>query len=218
MFRLFFSFLLALVFVFGVLYLFTRWRKDAPARAATRNPWRNFWRRAVIKPVVNPVLRRLHLDPLWMLPNGQDYAEFHRIRGEVEQLSVSITGALRDNPYMERERKYELRRQIANVPENLSGLAWKLHRLHKLQRVIGADSAASAELAGLVDGLQQEIHGPVKVLETLSVSLLKLELAGNEDTSAQLLDDLAEANRRMRDLLKAREFVHAPSEHPREQD
>jgi hypothetical protein len=198
--RIFLTLLATLAFVIMLTY----WLQQTPTRPAHRH---NFWRRGIHRSLrlFNPLLRRLGLTPLWLLPAGD--SEMVHILDNIRALRLSIRQTVHANPYIDAAKAQALTLQVEHIPENVVALSWKLHRLQNLQDLIAADSVNAQDLETLRTRLRNEIQRAAQSLENISVSLIKLELADNEDVTAQLLDDLAQANQRMQDLLRAREQV-----------
>jgi hypothetical protein len=199
---------LTLLALLGFVTLLLYWLKQttpATSQPQNCNGGRRILRVLVLQPLLNPLLRRLGATPVWLLPCNQE--EIQHIFTQVSALHANLKQTLPHNSYLDNAKVQALTRQVERIPENICALAWKLQRLQSLHNIVKPNSPNATELEHLSQHLKNEIRRGAESLENLSVSLLKLELANNEDISAQLLEDLAQANQRMHDLLRARDEV-----------
>jgi hypothetical protein len=199
--RIYITLFLLVFFFFLVRY----WLKQTQRKKAKKHSNRRqaFWHK--LSRLVNPLLNSVGMEPIWVMPSSEDALQ-ERL-DTVLELTLSINETLRANPYIDAAKKTAIKRQVRQMPANVVALAWKLHRLHKLQKLLGTESSHSQELTRLAERLKTEVDSAQDSLQNISVSLMKLELADNQELTAQLLDELSHTNQRMQDLLKAREVV-----------
>lgn len=172
------------------------------ARGGRLREWT--WR-GLLRPLVNPLLQRLGLNPLWLAPsNGPEIGHIRALLNQTASLLSALREALRNSHQLPAEQSRAMAQQALESCDNMVDLSWSLHRIRRLQVILPAASADShKELDSMAQHLLSEMEGAVKLLEQMPVSVLRLELEGGEDDSAQLLDDLQESNQRMRDLIRA---------------
>ena len=90
------------------------------------------------------------------------------------------------------------------MPDNLVKALWKLARLRRIAGSIDQrydeQGFKHQELEQMVNQLRGEMQHSVEVLSSISISLVKVQLAHDDLATDRLLVDLNESNQRLRDL------------------
>ncbi len=206
----FFVSLLFLLLLFGGIYFIAQTARQVSSPIIS-NALREYWRVWIIAPLVNPLRKKLGLLPVTVLPEGEDMARVHQWMEQVRELSQQTRDALQYNTHIPGDRQRELREQLQSLPENLVMLAWKLARLYRLRQALEGSPENLVEVNSMINTVLGEMEHSVRVLQSIPVSLLKLELADGEPVVENLLDDMRETNRRMRDLAEAYRRVNENS-------
>ena len=152
--------------------------------------------------VANPARRLLGLSSFRIIPDGLEPAE-RAIIERADRLLDEIRSTLQDSP-ISPAKKASLARRAGELPENLARALWKLARLRRISESVDVQLERGrqdrADLAEMQDRLLADMTNSLQVLASISVSLLKVELARNDLAVDRLLADLDEANQRLRDM------------------
>jgi len=153
--------------------------------------------------LLNPIRKVYGRSPLWLVPDHCNEADERDMVGHANQLSHEIQEAVKDSPLSAgKRRSFEL--QAGEVPDNLVKALWKLARLRRIAASIDArydeQGLKHQELEQMVNQLRSEMKHSVEVLSSISISLVKVQLAHEDIASDRLLADLNESNHRLCDL------------------
>ena len=130
-------------------------------------------------------------------------------------LTLAANSALKNAP-LSRYRREAVQRQSSEVLPNVLKCVQRLVRLASLKELARGSSTDAAsqvlsDIRSIESPLRAEISRSLDVLASIPVSLVKVEVAGDEAVLGQLLADLAESNQRLRDLADARAEVDTMS-------
>jgi len=115
------------------------------------------------------------------------------------------------------DRKADLTRETRDLYDNITKGVWKLKRVRRI-RELAMKGSASANSAGIAreasdmeSRLLDELNRSLDALLAVPASLMKLEMAADDQVIDRLITNLDEANLRMKDLADAYEEVHGTS-------
>jgi len=169
------------------------------------------WRRrlkTLLDPLLNPIVDAIGVCRLRIYPRGPDDLEISARLKRVDKLRNALYDALRNTAHPlnheHRQAVHQLGRETAN---QLMDAAWRLARLRRLQAVMATDSAEYFELAEIANQFWAELDRAAQGLETLSVSAIRLNFTDSDDQWFETIGALREANRRVSDLIVARNLV-----------
>jgi hypothetical protein len=119
------------------------------------------------------------------------------------QLAGEIRDAVKESP-LSAQKRSSFQLQAGEVPDNLVKALWKLARLRRIAGSIDQrydeQGFKHQELEQMVNQLRGEMQHSVEVLSSISISLVKVQLAHDDLATDRLLVDLNESNQRLRDL------------------
>jgi len=119
------------------------------------------------------------------------------------RLASEIRDAVKESPLAPQKRS-SFQLQAGEVPDNLVKALWKLARLRRISGSIDQrydeQGYKHQELDQMVNQLRGEMQHSVEVLSSISISLVKVQLAHDDIAADRLLIDLNESNHRLRDL------------------
>ncbi len=153
--------------------------------------------------LLNPIRRLSGQSPLWLIPDHCIQPDERDMVGHANRLGSEIRDALKDSPFTaEKRASFEI--QAGEVPDNLVKALWKLARLRRIAASIDdrydEQGDKHQELEQMVNQLRGVMQHSVEVLSSISVSLVKVQLARDDLASDRLLADLNESNQRLKDL------------------
>jgi len=153
--------------------------------------------------LLNPVRKAYGQAPLWLIPDhGIDVTERDMVE-HANQLAGEIRDAVKESP-LSAQKRSSFQLQAGEVPDNLVKALWKLARLRRIAGSIDQrydeQGFKHQELEQMVNQLRGEMQHSVEVLSSISISLVKVQLAHDDLATDRLLVDLNESNQRLRDL------------------
>ena len=168
--------------------------------------------------LLNPIRKVYGQSPLWLVPDHCNEADERDMVGHANQLSCEIREAVKDSP-LSAEKRWSFKLQAGEVPDNLVKALWKLARLRRIAASIDIrydeHGLKHQELEQMVNQLRGEMRHSVEVLSSISISLVKVQLAHDDIATDRLLADLNESNHRLRDLsvsyTEVKEQHYAPA-------
>jgi hypothetical protein len=160
--------------------------------------------------VLNAIRRAFNQPRIWLVPNEHVEAGERAMLSHATLLVYEIDDALKISPLLP-EKYAAFERQTRQVPENLDRALWKLARLRRLAETIDyqydSDGQRHQELEHMTQQLHGEMQHSLELVSSLSISLVKVELAHHDLSTDRLLADLNESNQRLRDLSASYEEV-----------
>ena len=153
--------------------------------------------------LLNPIRKVYGRSPLWLIPDHCNEADEREMVEHANQLADEIQDAVKDSPLTAvKRRSFEL--QAGEVPGNLVRALWKLARLRRIAAAIDVlydeQGLKHQELGQMANQLRDEMKHSVEILSSISISLVKVQLAHDDIATDRLLVDLNESNHRLRDL------------------
>ena len=153
--------------------------------------------------VLNSIRKLSGNSPLWLIPDQCIQPDERDMVEHANRLGYEIRDALKDSPFAAKKRA-SFESQASEVPDNLVKALWKLARLRRIAESIDdrydEQGDKHQELAQMVNQLRGVMQHSVEVLSSISVSLVKVQLAHDDLASDRLLADLNESNQRLKDL------------------
>lgn len=208
--RFIISLLFLLIFIGGV-YLIFHSQPQSSSLHPFANGARRFWRKGFVDLFLNPLAKSLGFLPFCVLPKSQDEDLIRQWLAQSKELINQTKDTLRQNPVVSAAKKNELQQQMEQTLENLVNMSWKLWRLRRLQAALRDNPDGLQEVSKLAEKLLTEMENSLRALQSIPLSLLKLELAEADLTLETLLHTLRETNVRMQDLTEARQQVQKNS-------
>ncbi len=153
--------------------------------------------------LLNPVRKAYGQSPLWLIPDHGIDADERDMVEHANRLAYEIRDAVKESPLSPQKRS-SFQLQAGEVPDNLVKALWKLARLRRIASSIDQrydeQGLKHQELEQMVNQLRGEMQHSVEVLSSISISLVKVQLAHDDLATDRLLADLNESNQRLRDL------------------
>jgi hypothetical protein len=153
--------------------------------------------------LLNPVRKAYGQSPLWLIPDHGIDADERDMVEHANRLAYEIRDAVKESPLPPRKRS-SFQRQAGEVPDNLVKALWKLARLRRIAASIDQrydeQGLKHQELDQMVHQLRGEMQHSVEVLSSISISLVKVQLAHDDIATDRLLADLNDSNQRLREL------------------
>ena len=159
---------------------------------------------AMYAALFNPLRRSLGIRPLRVIPYIDAlHRDEVKLLERADHLTQEIDSALKQSSLSD-IRKADCERQACAIPDNIVNSLWALSRLRRLERLIDKRSDPDGQqrqaIAELESNLRLEMERSVEMLSSITVSLLQVELARNDDRISRLVHDLDETNKRLIDL------------------
>ncbi len=158
---------------------------------------------AVHLAMLNPIRKSAGRSPLWLIPDHCVRPDECDMVEHANRLSAEIHDALKDSPFDAKKRTL-FESQAGEVPDNLVKALWKLARLRRIAASIDERYDQQGDKHQELDQLANQLRGvmqhSVEVLSSISISLVKVQLAHDDLTGDRLLADLNESNQRLKDL------------------
>ena len=153
--------------------------------------------------LMNAIRKALNQPRVWLIPENHIEPDERAMLTHAARLAYEIDDALKCSPLP--PAKYaSFERQTRQVPGNLDRALWKLARLRRLAEAIDYqydhDGQQHHELETMTIQLHDEMRHSLELVSSLSISLVKVELAHDDLSTERLLADLNESNQRLRDL------------------
>jgi hypothetical protein len=153
--------------------------------------------------LLNVIRKAFDQPSIWLIPDNHIEPDERAMQTHAERLAYEIDDALKCSP-LPPEKYVSFERQTRQVPGNLNRALWKLARLRRLAESIDykydSDGQQHQELEGMTQQLHNEMRHSLELVSSLSISLVKVELAHDDLSTERLLADLNESNQRLRDL------------------
>jgi hypothetical protein len=150
------------------------------------------------------LLRRTFDQPrVWLIPEHHIEPDERAMQTHAAHLVYEIEDALKCSP-LPPEKYTSFERQTRQVPGNLNRALWKLARLRRLAESIDYEYDKDGQRHQELDAMTSQLHGEMRhsleLVSSLSISLVKVELAHDDLSTDRLLADLNDSNQRLRDL------------------
>ena len=140
---------------------------------------------------------------IWLIPGNYVEPDERAMQTHAARLVYEINDALKCSP-LPPEKYASVERPTRQVPGNLNRALWKLARLRRLAESIDyqydRDGQQHQELAAMTAQLHGEMRRALELVSSLSISLVKVELAHDDLSTDRLLAALDDSNQRLRDL------------------
>ena len=153
--------------------------------------------------LLNPVRKAYGQSPLWLIPDHGIDADERDMVEHANRLAYEIRDAVKESPLSPQKRS-SFQLQAGEVPHNLEMALWKLARLRRIAASIDArydqNGQKHQEIEHMVHQLRDVMQHSVEVLSSISISLVKVQLAHDDIAADRLLADLDESNQRLKDL------------------
>jgi hypothetical protein len=153
--------------------------------------------------LINAIRKALNQPRVWLIPENHIAADERAMLAHAARLAYEIDDALKCSP-LPPEKYASFERQTQQVPGNLDRALWKLARLRRLAEAIDYtydhDGQQHQELEVMTKQLHDEMRHSLELVSSLSISLVKVEIAHDDLSTDRLLADLNESNQRLRDL------------------
>jgi hypothetical protein len=134
---------------------------------------------------------------------GKSHHPERAMQTHATRLVYEIDDALKCSP-LPPEKYASFERQTRQVPGNLNRALWKLARLRRLAESIDYEYDKEGQQHQELEAMTKRLHGEMRhsleLVSSLSISLVKVELAHDDLSSDRLLADLNDSNQRLRDL------------------
>jgi hypothetical protein len=140
---------------------------------------------------------------IWLVPDNYLEPDERAMQTHAARLVYEINDALKCSP-LPPEKYASFERQTRQVPGNLNRALWKLARLRRLAESIDYEYDKEGQQHQELEAMTKQLHGEMRhsleLVSSLSISLVKVELAHDDLSSDRLLADLDDSNQRLRDL------------------
>ena len=160
------------------------------------------WTRARVA-LLNAIRQAFNQPRLWLVPKDHVKPDERAMLSHATLLVYEIDDALKSSP-LPPEKYAAFGRQTRQVPGNLDRALWKLARLRRLAEAIDYQYDTDGQRHQEIEVMTQQLHGEMQhsleIVSSLSISLVKVELAHHDLSTDRLLADLDESNQRLRDL------------------
>ncbi|HTP11198.1 MAG TPA: hypothetical protein VMP08_23245 [Anaerolineae bacterium] len=153
--------------------------------------------------LLNSIRKAFNQPRIWLIPDTHVELDERAMQTHAARLVYEIDDALKCSP-LPPEKYASFERQTRQVPGNLNRALWKLARLRRLAESIDdaydKDGQQHQELDTMTHQLHDEMRHSLEIVSSLSISLVKVELAHDDLSTDRLLADLNDSNQRLRDL------------------
>ena len=153
--------------------------------------------------ILNPIRKSNGQSPIWLIPDRNITADERDMVERANRLAYEIRDVLRHSPISDAKKAY-FNLQACEVPSNITKALWKLARLRRIAESIGHKDDEQVqkhqEIEQMISQLRAEMKHSLGVLSSLSISLVKVEVARGDIAMDKLLADLNESNERLGDL------------------
>jgi hypothetical protein len=153
--------------------------------------------------LINSLRQAFSQPRIWLVPDNYVEPAERAMQTHAARLVYEIDDALKCSP-LPPEKYAIFERQTRQVPGNLNRALWKLARLRRLAESIDdqydQDGRRHQELAAMTAQLHGEMQHALELVSSLSISLVKVELAHDDVSTERLLAALDDSNQRLRDL------------------
>ena len=153
--------------------------------------------------LLNSIRKAFNQPRIWLIPDAHVELDERAMQTHAARLAYEIDDALKCSP-LPPERYVSFERQTRQVPGNLNRALWKLARLRRLAEAIDyqydSNGQQHQELESMTQQLHDEMRHSLELVSSLSISLVKVELAHDDLSTDRLLADLNDSNQRLRDL------------------
>ena len=188
----------AIAIVIGIVLADALWRRGHYVRKSKPGG-----AQAAHLALLNPVRKAYGQSPLWLIPDHGIDADERDMVEHANRLASEIRDAVKESPLSPQKRS-SFQLQAGEVPDNLVKALWKLARLRRIAGSIDQRydelGLKHQELDQMTNQLRGEMQHSVEVLSSISISLVKVQLAHDDIATDRLLIDLNESNHRLRDL------------------
>lgn len=153
--------------------------------------------------ILNSIRKSFGQSPIWLIPDRHIEDDERDMVERADRLVYEIRDALKHSPISaEKRSSFEL--QASEVPNNIAQALWRVTRLRRIAESIDdrydEQGQKRQEIEQMIDQLRGEMKHSLGILSSISISLVKVELARGDIATDRLLADLNESNKRLRDL------------------
>lgn len=153
--------------------------------------------------LINSLRKAFGQPRIWLIPENHIESDERAMQTHAARLVYEIDDALKCSP-LPPEKYASFERQTRQVPGNLNRALWKLARLRRLAESIDYEYDKEGQQHQELEAMTAQLHGEMRhaleLVSSLSISLVKVELAHDDLSTDRLLADLNESNQRLRDL------------------
>lgn len=153
--------------------------------------------------LINLLRKPFEQPRLWLIPEHHIEPDERAMQTHAARLVYEIDDALKCSP-LPPEKYASFERQTRQVPGNLNRALWKVARLRRLAESIDHEYDPDGQRHQELDAMTKQLHGEMQhsleIVSSLSISLVKVELAHDDLSTDRLLADLNDSNQRLRDL------------------
>ena len=153
--------------------------------------------------LINSLRKAFNQPRVWLIPENHIEPDERAMQTHATRLVYEINDALKCSP-LPPEKYASFERQTRQVPGNLNRALWKLARLRRLAESIDFEYDQEGQQHQELEAMTKQLHGEMRhsleLVSSLSISLVKVELAHDDLSSDRLLADLNDSNQRLRDL------------------
>jgi hypothetical protein len=139
--------------------------------------------------------------PVLVLPKSKIKSDERDLARHMNVVIVEIREALNKSP-VSSEKKVILRREVSQVPANITDAMWRLHRLRRLQD-LPYDQTNLTEMQAMESSTLALIRDSVEALMAMPVSLMQIETARADSSADRRIMEVREINQRLREQREA---------------
>jgi len=154
--------------------------------------------------------------PVLVLPKSKIKSDERDLARHMNVVIVEIREALSKSP-VSSEKKVVLRREMSQVPANITAAMWRLHRLRRLQD-LPYDQTNLTEMQAIESSTLALIRASVEALMAMPVSLMQIETARADSSADRRIAEVREINQRLREQRDAYVEVRNTSLHESRND
>jgi hypothetical protein len=147
--------------------------------------------------------------PVLVLPKSKIQSSERDLTRHLNVVITEIREALSRSP-VSAEKKMILRREVSQVPANITDAMWRLYRLRRLQD-LPYDQTSLNEMQAMDSSTVALIRDSVTELMAMPVSLMQVETAREDSSADRRILEVREINQRLREQREAYDEVRRAS-------
>ena len=147
--------------------------------------------------------------PVLVLPKSKIQSSERDLIRHMNVVITEIREALSRSP-VSSEKKQILRREVSQVPANITDAMWRLYRLRRLQD-LPYDQTSLNEMQAMESSTVALIRDSVAELMAMPVSLMQVETAREDSSADRRIMEVREINQRLREQHEAYDEVRRAS-------
>lgn len=153
---------------------------------------------------------RMTGNPLGAFRSKRNDPLARQMKRHAERLISEINEALKHNKRIPPDKKSSLEKQTRQMTDYTVISLQKLERIHRRKGMV--NETRRLELARLERRLAAEIERALNMLEDALVSIITVDVAGENARIDRLVNDLSESNSRLRDIADAHDEIRSVRE------